>query len=313
MADDPFALFDAWFAEAKAARSTIRTRWRWRRRRRTARPSVRMVLLKGHGPDGFTFYTNARQPQGRGACGQSARRPALPLEVAAPAGPDRRTGRAGAATREADAYFATRCRDSQLGAWASDQSRPLDSRATFETRYEEMTRRFEGQNVPRPPRWSGFRVMPELIEFWTDRPHRLHERRAVHASRRRLERRTALPMSGAHHHGHHHGHAHGDERATLTARAAMASIAMALFLVALKTWAALGHGIGGDARLASPTAALDLIASLITFFGRAVGGDAGRRGASLRPRQGGGAGRADPGHPDHPFGAGHRLARQSIG
>ncbi len=67
--------------------------------------------------------------------------------------------------------------NSQLGAWASDQSRPLDRRETFENRYREMETRFEGRDVPRPPRWSGWRVMPERIEFWTDRAHRLHERR----------------------------------------------------------------------------------------------------------------------------------------
>jgi pyridoxamine 5'-phosphate oxidase len=78
---------------------------------------------------------------------------------------------------DADLYFATRNRDSQLGAWASDQSRPLLDRAIFEARFDDMRLSFEGRDVPRPPRWSGFRIAPQLIEFWTDREHRLHERR----------------------------------------------------------------------------------------------------------------------------------------
>jgi pyridoxamine 5'-phosphate oxidase len=140
------------------------------------RPSVRMVLLKGHGPDGFVFYTNQRSRKGE----ELARNPHAALLFHWKS--LRRQVRVeGTVTQvsdaEADAYFASRSRDSQLGAWASDQSHPLASRAEFERRYEEMREKYGGADVPRPPHWGGFRVTPDTIEFWTDRPHRLHERR----------------------------------------------------------------------------------------------------------------------------------------
>ena len=176
MADDPFALFAAWYAEAKDAEINDADAMALATAMPDGAPSVRMVLLKGHGPQGFTFYTNADSRKGeeldanpRAALlfhWKSLRRQ-VRIE-----GPVEEVNAA-----EADAYFASRSRDSQLGACASLQSRPLDSRATFEARYEEVKRRNEGGDVPRPPRWTGFRVKPERIEFWTDRPHRLHERR----------------------------------------------------------------------------------------------------------------------------------------
>lgn len=176
MADDPFALFDAWYDEAKAVELNDPDAMALATATRDGRPSVRIVLLKGFGPAGFTFYTNADSRKGEELAAnphasllfhwKSLRRQVRvegPIEEVSSA--------------EADAYFASRSRDSQLGAVASDQSRPLDSRATFEARYEEVRSRFEGRDVSRPPRWTGFQVKPERIEFWTSRPHRLHERR----------------------------------------------------------------------------------------------------------------------------------------
>lgn len=176
MADDPLVLFDAWFAEAKASEPNDPDAMALATATPDGRPSVRMVLLKAHGPEGFTFYTNADSRKGEelGAVPRAAllfHWKSLRRQVRIEGTVEE------VSAAEADAYFATRSRDSQLGAHASDQSRPLDTRAHFEERYEEAKRRFEGGDVPRPPRWTGFRVSPERIEFWTDRPHRLHERR----------------------------------------------------------------------------------------------------------------------------------------
>ena len=172
---DPFQLFADLFAEARESEPNDPDAMALATATPEGRPSVRMVLLKGHGPDGLTFYTNLDSRKGAelSANGRAAllfhwKSLRRQVRVEGPVGPVR--------DLEADAYFDTRSRDSQLGAWTSWQSRPLDARATFEKRYEEMARRFEGETVPRPPRWSGFRVTPELFEFWSDRPHRLHER-----------------------------------------------------------------------------------------------------------------------------------------
>lgn len=176
MSNDPLALFDAWYDEAKAAEVNDADAMSLATAAPGGQPSVRIVLLKGHGPDGFVFYTNAGSRKG----GELAANPQAALlfhwkslrRQIRIEGPVEEVGEA-----EADSYFATRGRDSQLGAWASDQSRPLDSRETFEARFEEVRVRFGGGDVPRPERWTGFRLTPKRIEFWSDRPHRLHERR----------------------------------------------------------------------------------------------------------------------------------------
>ncbi|MES2137664.1 MAG: pyridoxamine 5'-phosphate oxidase [Pseudomonadota bacterium] len=176
MADDPFALFDTWFAEARSSEPNDPEAMALATVDPNGRPSARMVLLKGHGPEGFVFYTNEQSRKGAelAATGHAAllfHWKSLRRQVRIEGSVER------VPAEDADAYFASRARDSQLGAWASDQSRPLDSRESFEARFEEVRRRYEGKDVPRPPHWGGYRVVPDRIEFWLDRPHRLHERR----------------------------------------------------------------------------------------------------------------------------------------
>lgn len=173
---DPFALFDQWFAEARASEPNDSNAMALATVDAAGQPSLRMVLLKGHGPDGFVFYTN-RESRKAGELA-AVPRAALLFHWKSLRRQIRIEGAVDlAGDAESDAYFASRSRDSQLGAWASDQSRPLDRRATFEARYEAMRERFEGRPVPRPPHWGGYRVTPARIEFWQDRAHRLHERR----------------------------------------------------------------------------------------------------------------------------------------
>jgi pyridoxamine 5'-phosphate oxidase len=172
---DPFVLFETWFGEAQASEPNDPNAMALATATPDGRPSVRMVLLKEHGPDGFVFYTNAHSRKGEEIRAnphaallfhwKSLERQVRlegPLEEVSAA--------------MADAYFASRHPDSRLGSAASDQSRPLDARQTYLDRVAALRAR-HGEQVPRPPHWTGFRLDPEQIEFWMSRPHRLHERR----------------------------------------------------------------------------------------------------------------------------------------
>jgi len=172
---DPFAHFADWFAAAAAHEPDDPNAMALATVSSTGHPAVRIVLLKAWDAAGFVFYTNLDSRKG----GELAANPLCQLNfhwksLRRQVRIDGRAEPVGAP--EADAYFATRARDSQLGAWASDQSRTLADRATFDARLAEVTCRFDGQTVPRPPRWSGFRVVPAAIEFWQDRDFRHHER-----------------------------------------------------------------------------------------------------------------------------------------
>lgn len=182
---DPYKLFDAWFAEARAGEPNDANAMALATATPDGRPSVRMVLLKGHGAElgprfdqrsGFVFYTNLNSRKGEEILANP--QAALLFHWKSLRRQIRIEGTLSEVSDEvADAYFHSRSRDSQLGAVASDQSAPLDSRATFLARYEEEQAHFEGRDVERPRNWTGFCLEPDAFEFWHDRPHRLHERR----------------------------------------------------------------------------------------------------------------------------------------
>jgi pyridoxamine 5'-phosphate oxidase len=171
---DPFARFREWFAEADAHEPdanamTIATATP------DGRPSARAVLLKGVDGRGFVFYTNRQSRK----AGELAANPqvALLFHWKSLARQIRVEGRIEPVTdAEADAYYASRPRISRLGAWASDQSRPLDERLTLEKRLAEYEAKYPGEDIPRPPHWHGYRVIPQSFEFWQNMPFRLHDR-----------------------------------------------------------------------------------------------------------------------------------------
>ena len=175
-ATDPIAVFGDWLAEARASEPNDSNAMALATVDREGMPDCRMVLLKDVGPDGFTFYSNRESAKGRQLEGQP--RAALLFHWKSLRRQVRARGRVEPVTAaEADAYFASRARESRIGAWASDQSRPIDSREALEVRVAEAEQRFDGQeNPPRPERWTGWRLVPDAIEFWRDRPFRLHDR-----------------------------------------------------------------------------------------------------------------------------------------
>jgi pyridoxamine 5'-phosphate oxidase len=178
---DPFALFEGWFAEALAGEPNDANAMALATATPGGAPSVRMVLLKQHGPEGFVFYTNAQSRKGA----EILTNPQAALLFHWKS--LRRQVRIEGALEEvpaamADAYFRSRPRVSQLGSAASDQSHPLDARTTYLARVEALARQYPEGDIPRPPHWTGFRLVPQRIEFWLDRPNRLHERRRFTAA-----------------------------------------------------------------------------------------------------------------------------------
>jgi pyridoxamine 5'-phosphate oxidase len=172
---DPFAWFNTWMAEAEISEPADPNAMTVVTVGPGGKPSARIVLLKGVDPRGFVFYTNTHSRKG----GELGTNPLTSLLFywKSLGRQIRIEGRAEAVTpAEADAYYATRARISRLGAWASDQSRPLPERAELERRLAHFDEKYPGDAVPRPPHWSGYRVLPERFEFWQNMPYRLHDR-----------------------------------------------------------------------------------------------------------------------------------------
>jgi pyridoxamine 5'-phosphate oxidase len=174
-AEEPFALFAAWFADAQASEPADPNAMALATIDAGGLPNVRMVLMKGYDQSGFVFYTNTESQKGRELT--ATRRAGLSfhwkslkrqVRLRGPVEP--------VSAAEADAYFATRPRLAQIGAWASQQSQPLESRLAFEKAIALQTAKHALGKVPRPPYWSGYRVAPLIMEFWHDRPYRLHDR-----------------------------------------------------------------------------------------------------------------------------------------
>ena len=178
---DPMALFETWMGEAKASELNDPNAMTLATCTADGRPSARIVLLKGLDAAsatrrGFVFYSNL----GSRKASEMAENPfvALLFHWKSLHRQIRIEGRVEPVTAaEADAYYKTRARISRLGAWASEQSHPLPSRATLQDRVKAMDEKYPGEDIPRPPHWSGWRLVPDAFEFWQDMPYRLHDRR----------------------------------------------------------------------------------------------------------------------------------------
>ena len=173
--DDPLALFTEWMSEARSSEISDANAMSLATVDAQGLPDVRMVLLKGFDERGFTFYTNADSAKGQQL--KTNAKAALCFHWKSLRRQVRMRGMVVAVKGvEADAYFASRARGSQIGAWSSDQSRPVESRAALEARVAKTEARFGEGEIARPEFWHGWRVSPVQIEFWRDRPYRLHDR-----------------------------------------------------------------------------------------------------------------------------------------